>query len=168
MYIKLKKFTEFKENLQIKNPNRVDTVCKRFKDTTEDDKIECDEAIHFLNKRFKTYDINYKYMDYEIFINYYINNELIAVCEYCIYKDDDEKEKIHISYVFSDIKRTGIASYLIKIIIDNYKDKNITAFVRESNIPSLSMFKKLGFVIKKETDKSIYEDEKGYKIELER
>lgn len=167
MIKKLKKFTEFNENLTNLNPDRIDIVCKKFKDCSQQDIIECDEAIQFLDKRFKTYDVNYKYLDYSVFINYYINNELIAVCEYCTHTDDGKK-KMHISYIFSDDKRKGIASKLVQIIIDYYKDKNITCYVRASNIASLSMFKKLGFVIKKETDETIYNDEKGYKLELER
>jgi len=143
MYLKnIKSFIEFNQKINESVDIRYNGY--DFKYINSSDVSEFKEALDFLNDRFKTY---ISYHEPSIYITYHINGGLVAVCEFEIV----DINKMHISYIYSDVKRKGIASSMIKTLISSYPNYKITAYVRKSNIPSLTMFKELGFKIIGET-----------------
>lgn len=74
---------------------------------------------------------------------YKIKGEPIGLISYSIIY---EKVEINYLYVLDDYRRKGIASMLIKNLIEIVKDKeNITLEVNEKNDIAISLYKKMGF-----------------------
>ena len=117
----------------------------------------CSEAQNLLEKNFTIYKDDNDWRDRCVYVTIHNNNELIGVCEIAIYTDH-----IFICYIYSAIRQQGIATSMIKYIMERYPDYNVyRCYVRKNNKSSLNMFKKLGFEIIKDED-----DEEFYELEL--
>ena len=113
---------------------------------------DCKEYQSFLDKNFPGYKEDSKWKDQSVYVSI-TSDKLLSVCEFQIYPDH-----IWISYIYTDVKQQGLSTSMIKYIIKCYPSVNkYKCYVRKSNIPSLNMFKKLGFEIIEEHDDSFYE-----------
>ena len=95
-------------------------------------------------------------------IGYYINDTLVGFLDYSVMY-----EKIEINYIFiiNEYRRKGIASNLIKYVIDNYDFENITLEVNVNNTNAINLYKKLGFKIIN-IRKCYYDGVDGYLMEV--
>lgn len=130
------------------------------------DKIN--EIRNYLSEKFTSWKPD-EHDDYDLYLTLEKNNKIVAACEFSFYYEEEEEEDIKyphlfsknhsesenievkpnyisINYIYTDMKRRGIASKIIKMIIDQYPQiKIFGCYIRESNIASINMFKKLGF-----------------------
>lgn len=80
---------------------------------------------------------------------YYINEKIVGAI---VYEDIYNRFEIDYIVVDNNFRRRGIATNLIKSIIDS-KPENITLEVRENNIAAINLYKKLGFEIVSKREK---------------
>ena len=80
---------------------------------------------------------------------YYIDNKIVGAI---VYEDIYNRFEIDYIVVDNNFRRSGIATNLIKSIID-LKPENITLEVRENNIAAINLYKKLGFEIVSKREK---------------
>lgn len=80
---------------------------------------------------------------------YYINEKIVGAI---VYEDIYNRFEIDYIVVDNNFRRRGIATNLIKSIID-LKPENITLEVRENNIAAINLYKKLGFEIVSKREK---------------
>lgn len=95
-------------------------------------------------------------------IGYYFDNKIVGFLDYSVMY-----EKIEINYIFviNEYRRKGIASNLIKYVIDNYDFENITLEVNVNNVSAINLYKKLGFKIIN-IRKCYYDGVDGYLMEV--
>ena len=79
----------------------------------------------------------------EKYIGYFISDKLVSFICYSVYF---ERAEINYIYVKDDYRRFGIASKLMKYMIQKCSNlENITLEVRESNYSAINLYKKFGF-----------------------
>lgn len=79
------------------------------------------------------------------YIIYEVNLEKVGFLDYSFYY-----ERVEINYIFvkDEYRKNGIASNLLKYLIDAYKDSyNITLEVSKNNIAAINLYEKNGFNI---------------------
>lgn len=119
--------------------------------------------IDFISKHFPSFiDDGDSYIkENYIYLPYYKDNKLVALCDFGLYEENN-KVYMHINYISTDIKRGGIASTMVKYILKSYPDYPFRCYVRKTNIPSLNMFKSLGFEIVGEISGKDFNGEDSY------
>ena len=79
----------------------------------------------------------------EKYVGYFISDKLVAFICYSVYF---ERAEINYIYVKDEYRRFGIASKLMKYMIQKCNNlENVTLEVRESNCSAINLYKKFGF-----------------------
>lgn len=121
---------------------------------------ELKEYFNFLKNEFEIDNDYIENSDIWVYLSYKENGKLKALCDMGFYPPDEfhNKEHIFINYIYTETKRKGIGESMIRYLLNSYNEYDFVCFVKQSNIPSLKMFQKLGFKIKKDNYK--FDDEK--------
>ena len=65
-----------------------------------------------------------------------------------VHRKDPQKGRYIVSlYIDKDFRKNGVASALIKSVMDNYKEDKFTVLVGDFNTPAINLYKKLGFKV---------------------